>query len=105
MRPGGDRGVMRGSGQHGGYAPHNGHRRAVEPATPEQVRATLRGLAEHYSESLAGLSRLVGRNQAYLQQFLERGVPQRLPEDVRLRLARYFRVDERDLGARDPWVP
>lgn len=56
-------------------------------------------------ESLASLSRRVGRNEAYLQQFVKRGTPQVLPEDVRLLLAQHFRIDERLLGARDPWVP
>ena len=32
-------------------------------------------------------SRALGRNDAYLQQYLYRGSPRRLPEDVRLRLA------------------
>ena len=73
--------------------------------SPEQVRATLARLAADHNESYAGLSRLVGRNPAYIQQFVERGTPKRLPEDVRLTLAKYFQIDERELGARDPWVP
>ena len=32
-------------------------------------------------------SERIGRNHAYLQQFLERGVPVKLPEDIRERLA------------------
>lgn len=71
----------------------------------DQVRANLAALASRYGESLAGLSRMLKRNPAYLQQFIERGSPRRLPEDVRLALAQYFRVSERELGARDPWEP
>lgn len=49
-------------------------------------------------ESLAGLSRLLGRNPAYLQQFVTRGSPRRLEERDRRTLARYFGVDEGVLG-------
>lgn len=76
-----------------------------EPQTNEQVRATLARLVTERRESYASLSRLISRNAAYLQQFVERGTPKRLPEDARLLLAKYFGVDERRLGARDPWTP
>ena len=62
-------------------------------------------LADHHQESLASLSRMIGRNPAYLQQFISRGTPRRLDEDDRLVLAKFFDIDERELGARDPWVP
>jgi hypothetical protein len=55
--------------------------------------------------SLADLSKLVGKNPSYLQQFVMRGSPKRLGEDERLVLAKFFSVDERELGARDPWRP
>ena len=41
----------------------------------------------------------LGRNAAYVQQFIKRGSPKRLPEHERGILARYFGVDERTLGA------
>lgn len=72
---------------------------------PAQVRATLASLIEASGESLTTLSRIAGRNAAYLQQFFERGTPRLLPEDARLALAQRFNVDERELGARDPWTP
>jgi len=71
----------------------------------EEVRAVVMDGAATRGESLASLSRLVGRNAAYFQQFIERGTPRRLPEDVRLVLAKHWRIDERLLGARDPWTP
>jgi len=49
-------------------------------------------------EDFAGLSRLIGRNPAYIQQFIRRGVPRRLGEEERRRLARYFAVSEAMLG-------
>ncbi len=68
-------------------------------------RENLRRLAAERGESLANLSALIGRNAAYLQQFVARGSPKRLADDDRLRLAKFLNVDERLLGARDPWKP
>lgn len=74
-------------------------------ARADLARLTLRRFADERGESLASLSRLVGRNAAYLQQYLERGSPKSLPDDVRQTLARYLRIDERLLGAHDPYQP
>ena len=41
---------------------------------------------------------MLGRNPAYIQQFVRRGVPKRLKEDERRKLARYFAVSEAILG-------
>ncbi|MEA1073004.1 S24 family peptidase [Sphingomonas sp. LY160] len=40
------------------------------------------------------MSRLVGRNDAYIQQFLRKGTPRRLGESERQTLARYFDIPE-----------
>jgi hypothetical protein len=64
------------------------------------VRAALERLIRERGEDMAGLSRLLGRNAAYLQQFIRRGTPRRLAEEDRLTLARYFGVDEALLGGR-----
>ncbi len=69
------------------------------------VRTRVQQLADARGVSLAGLSRLVGKNASYLQQFITKGSPKRLGEDERLLLAKFFSVDERELGAREPWVP
>ena len=68
------------------------------------ARSTLAGLAEEAGTSLAWLSRALGRNDAYLQQFVKRGTPKRLDEEDRRWLAAYFNVDESALGgaAREP---
>jgi phage repressor protein C with HTH and peptisase S24 domain len=47
--------------------------------------------------SLSELSLRVGKNHAYFQQFIKRGVPTRLPEEVRGRTAEILKVDERQL--------
>lgn len=67
-------------------------------------RAELERLVVERREDYAGLSRLLGKNPAYIQQFIKRGVPRRLAEDDRAKLARYFGVDESVLGgpAREP---
>jgi hypothetical protein len=62
-------------------------------------RAELDALVVRYGESYAALSRMLGRNDAYLQQFVKRGSPRRLAERDRRMLADYFRVDEILLGA------
>jgi phage repressor protein C with HTH and peptisase S24 domain len=62
------------------------------------ARSTLAGLADEAGTSLAWLSRALGRNDAYLQQFVKRGTPRRLDEEDRRWLAAYFNVDERTLG-------
>ena len=41
-------------------------------------RAALARLIEERGEDYAGLSRLIGRNPAYIQQFIKRGSPRRL---------------------------
>lgn len=40
------------------------------------------------------VSRKIGKNDAYIQQFLERGTPKALPEDARKKLARILKVPE-----------
>jgi repressor LexA len=62
-------------------------------------RSRLRALAEARGNSLAALSAMLGRNAAYLQQFVARGSPRRLDAEDRRRLADYFGVDEVELGA------
>jgi hypothetical protein len=61
-------------------------------------RAVLERLCVERGEDFAGLSRMLGRNAAYIQQFVRRGVPKRLKEDERRKLARYFSVSESILG-------
>jgi phage repressor protein C with HTH and peptisase S24 domain len=61
-------------------------------------RAVLERLIRERREDYAGLSRLIGRNPAYIQQFIKRGTPRKLDESDRRTLARYFGVDESWLG-------
>jgi phage repressor protein C with HTH and peptisase S24 domain len=61
-------------------------------------RLVLERLCAERGEDFAGLSRMLGRNPAYIQQFVRRGVPKRLKEEERRKLARYFAVPEALLG-------
>jgi phage repressor protein C with HTH and peptisase S24 domain len=61
-------------------------------------RSVLQRLCADRGEDFAGLSRMLGRNPAYIQQFVRRGVPKRLGEAERRKLARYFSIPESLLG-------
>lgn len=63
-------------------------------------RAALAALMSEQGVSLAELSRVIGRNPAYLQQYLRRGSPRELAERDRARLAAYLGVAEAELGGR-----
>ena len=67
-------------------------------ALMRSVAETLEGLAGARGVSLSELSRLLGRNVAYLQQFVRRGTPRRLDERDRATLAQFFGVEEALLG-------
>lgn len=70
----------------------------------EDARSALEALVQSRGEDYASLSRLIGRNPAYIQQFIRRGTPKRLAERDRRLLADYFRVDEDRLGGPPPPV-
>lgn len=61
-------------------------------------RIVIERLCAERGEDFASLSRMLGRNPAYVQQFVRRGVPKRLGETERRKLARYFSVSEALLG-------
>jgi phage repressor protein C with HTH and peptisase S24 domain len=63
------------------------------------ARERLAELARERAVSLAKLSRMLGRNATYLQQFIGKGSPRKLEEEDRRRLADFFGVGEAELGA------
>src|SRR5215210_7632047 len=63
-----------------------------------EPRLVIERLCAERGEDFAGLSRMLGRNPAYIQQFVRRGVPKRLKETERRKLARYFAISESLLG-------
>lgn len=64
-----------------------------------QTRQRLTELSRQKGTSLASLSRMLGRNTTYLQQYISKGSPRKLEEGDRRRLAKYFGVPETELGA------
>jgi Peptidase S24-like len=66
-------------------------------------RAALDQLIRENKEGYSALSRLIGRNPAYIQQFIKRGSPRKLDESDRKKLANYFGVTDSHLGGpREP---
>ncbi|MFA7441101.1 MAG: S24/S26 family peptidase [Sphingomonadaceae bacterium] len=65
----------------------------------QAVRERLDALIRESGQGYAALSRLLGRNPAYIQQYIKRGVPRSLGESERTRLAQHFGVPEHFLGA------
>lgn len=61
-------------------------------------RERLTQLADGRGVSLAALSRLIGRNGTYLQQFVTKGSPRKLAEGDRRVLAEFFGIAESELG-------
>lgn len=66
----------------------------------EDARQALDALIREHGEDYSAVSRMLGRNPAYIQQYIKRGSPRRLSEEDRLCLASYFRVPEERLGGR-----
>ena len=64
----------------------------------EGQREALGALIARDGATLAELSRVVGRNAAWMQQYMKRGTPRLLPERERSLLARFFGVSEELLG-------
>ncbi|NNM77990.1 S24 family peptidase [Sphingomonas sp. ID1715] len=73
--------------------------------TVSEPREYLEQLIRDRQEDYASLSRLLGRNPSYIQQFIKRGSPKRLDGEDRKTLARYFGVPEVLLGGRDEALP
>ena len=66
------------------------------------ARAALARLIDEQGADYSSLSRMLGRNPAYIQQYIKRGTPRRLAEEDRRLLARYFNVAEETLGGPAP---
>ena len=65
------------------------------------ARTRLVELARSRGVSLSALSAMIGRNAAYLQQFVRKGSPRKLEENDRRTLAMFFGVDDSELGGPD----
>lgn len=65
----------------------------------DDVRERLQFLMQKQGLNPASVSKALGLNHAYIQQFLRRGSPRVLPETVRIRLAHLLGVDQSELGS------
>ncbi|MEW4468776.1 S24 family peptidase [Parasphingorhabdus sp. JC815] len=63
------------------------------------ARANLEQLIRNNRDDFSSISRMLGKNPAYIQQYIKRGTPKKLDEEDRRKLAEYYAVDERILGA------
>lgn len=68
--------------------------------TEQDVRGKLHDLARNQGVSLAALSRLIGRNPAYLQQYVTRGSPRHLDEPDLLKIAEFLGVERGAIATR-----
>lgn len=71
----------------------------AKPVSDPDPRSALATLAAARGDSLAALSAMLGRNAAYLQQYVRRGSPRVLGERDRRLLSAYLGVSETVLGA------
>ena len=67
----------------------------------DEAHKALDELIQQKGYNYSSVSRLLGRNAAYIQQYIRRGSPRSLDEQDRAVLARFFGVDEKVLGAPD----
>ena len=67
----------------------------------DPVRLRVIRLISDRKTDLKSVSLAIGRNAAYMQQFLYRGTPKVLPEDVRETLARHLEVEGDTLRHRE----
>ena len=65
----------------------------------DDARANLEELIRKNGDDFSSLSKMLGKNPAYIQQYIRRGTPKKLDEDDRRRLAEFYGVDEEQLGA------
>lgn len=61
------------------------------------VRDLIRRKIKEHELSMKAVSERMGRSHSYIQQFLERGVPAKLPEEDRAKLATILQVPEAEL--------
>ena len=66
-----------------------------------EPREVLDGLISKRGETYASISRLLGRNSAYIQQFIKRGSPARLDQSDIALLALHFDVPKEVLGGKE----
>jgi transcriptional regulator with XRE-family HTH domain len=65
---------------------------------PDKARIALRDLIHTHGTDMATLSRAIGKNHAYIQQYLNRGIPSELSYKSIIALARFFKCSPNVFG-------
>ncbi len=70
----------------------------------DEVRERIEERIKELGTTYAEVSLKIGRSHSYMQQFMKRRIPAKLPEEVRNKLSVILRLSEEDLGApkKDP---
>lgn len=63
----------------------------------DQIRRHIDDLIKQKGKNYRSLSMAIGKNEAYLHQYINKGSPLRLPEEERRKLALILAVDEQEL--------
>lgn len=63
----------------------------------EEVRKKLADLIENKGLNFRKVSLMIGKGDSYIQRFIKLGLPERLPEDARIKIANILGVDEQEL--------
>ncbi len=63
----------------------------------EQIRQHIDELIRKKGKNYRALSMAIGKNEAYLHQYINKGSPLRLPEEQRRKLAKLLETDEQEL--------
>jgi peptidase S24-like protein len=85
--------------------PIAGSRGLAQAAAMDQQRSRIQRLVREQGIDLATLSRAIGRNHAYFQQFMRRGTPKRLSEDVRNAICARYGLDPQELAPKGAALP
>ena len=70
------------------------------PKSEREARGRLQDMAKDRGTSLAALSRILGRNAAYLQQYVARGSPRHLDEPDLRKIAEFLGISPRIIETR-----
>jgi len=63
----------------------------------DQIRVHIDNLIKEKGKNYRSLSLAIGKNEAYLHQYINKGSPMRLPEEQRRKLAKLLDVSEQEL--------
>ncbi|NVD28208.1 helix-turn-helix transcriptional regulator [Parasphingorhabdus flavimaris] len=78
---------------------YSGQSNYVGSIVTSDPRANLEDLIRKNGHDFAAVSKMLGKNPAYIQQYIRRGSPRKLDENDRRRLAEFYGVEEDVLGA------